>query len=115
MDFNESIGKYTCESNNLIFAWDEDPTEDMSETIEKLTKNYYSHIDEIVQFMMPDLKMCYGDVDPNTVKEKLGKPIIDYDNGTVTYLEQSFDSEHIFEFEFLDDAFEELQYFSIDG
>lgn len=115
MDFNESIGKYTCEADDLIFAWDEEPTEDMSETIEKLSKNYYSHLDEIVQFMMPDLKMCYGDVDPNAIKEKLGKPIIDYDNGTVTYLEQSFDNEHIFEFEFLDDAFEELQYFSIDG
>lgn len=41
--------------------------------------------------------------------------MIDYDNGTVTYLEQSFDGDHIFEFEFLGDEFEDLQYFSIDG
>lgn len=57
----------------------------------------------------------YGDVDIETVKDKLGKPIIDYENGRVTYVEQSFDDIHVFEFEFLDDAFEKLQYFSIDG
>ena len=49
------------------------------------------------------------------VKRNLGRPIVDYDNGKVTYCEQSFDDCHIFEFEFMDDAFEKLQYFSIDG
>lgn len=34
---------------------------------------------------------------------------------TVTYLEQSFDSDHIFEFEFMDDGLNELGNFSIDG
>ena len=49
------------------------------------------------------------------IKEKLGKPVIDYDNGQVNYFEQSFDDMHIFTFEFLDDEFRDLQYFSIDG
>ena len=65
--------------------------------------------------MMPDLIEVYGDVDTETVKEKLGKPVIDYDNGTIKYLERTFDDIHIFEFEFLDDAFEDIKYFSIDG
>ena len=50
-----------------------------------------------------------------TVKEKLGKPTIDYENGRVDYCEQTFDDFHIFSFEFYDDNFEDLQYFSIDG
>ena len=49
------------------------------------------------------------------VKEKLGRPTIDFDNGRVDYCDQSFDDMHIFSFEFLDDEFKELQYFSIDG
>lgn len=57
----------------------------------------------------------YSHVDAGIVKGKLGKPVIHYDNGIVKYLEQTFDDIHIFEFEFLDDAFEDIQYFSIDG
>ena len=56
-----------------------------------------------------------GQVTVEDVKRNLGRPIVDYDNGKVTYCEQSFDDCHIFEFEFMDDAFEKLQYFSIDG
>lgn len=65
--------------------------------------------------MLPNLKELYGELDEKSVKEKLGKPIIDYDNGVVKYLEQSFDNIHIFSFEFLDDEFKDIQYFSIDG
>ena len=115
MDLNKKLGQFTCENKGLIFVWDYEPEEDISDVICMLTENYYSHLDEIVQFMLPDLKQVYGDIDVEAVKEKLGKPIIDYDNGRVSYLEQRFDSIHIFDFEFLDDAFEQLQYFSIDG
>lgn len=115
MDFNESLGQFVCEKDGLIFAWDEEPGEDVKDVINMLTENYHSHVDQIAEFMLPDLQQMYGDIDIETVKEKLGKPVIDYDNGRVSYLEQSFDAMHIFEFEFLDDAFEELQYFSIDG
>ena len=115
MYFNDELGQFVCENNGLIFAWDEEPNEDISNIINRLTDNYYSHIDEIAQFMLLDLKQMYGEVDVEVVKEMLGKPIIDYDNGRVSYLEQRFDSMHIFEFEFLDDAVEELQYFSVNG
>ena len=115
MDFNDKLGQYLCENNGLFFAWDEEPEDDITGVINMLTENYYSHLDEIVQFMLPDIKLIYGDVDVDTVKKKLGKPIIDYDNGRVTYYEQEFDGMHIFEFEFFDDSFEELQNFSIDG
>ncbi|MBQ8983460.1 MAG: hypothetical protein IJ079_07700 [Lachnospiraceae bacterium] len=115
MMFDDDSGRFTCENDGLLFVWDEKPNENVSDLVNMLTKNYYSHIDDIVQFMIADLQQMYGEVDAEIIKEKLGKPIIDYDNGIVTYLEQSFDNVHIFEFGFLDDAFEELQYFSVDG
>ena len=115
MEFDEEFGQFRCENNELIFVWDEEPDEDVIDVMERLTENYYLHLNEIVCFMLTDLQQLYGDLDVETVKNKLGKPIIDYDNGRVTYVEQSFDATHIFEFEILDDAFEKLQYFSIDG
>ena len=115
MDYNDNLGQYIYEYNSLVFAWDEEPDKDMSNVVKMLADNYYSHLDDIVRFMLPDLEQVYGVTDFDTIKSKLGKPIIDYDNGRVTYVEQGFDSFHIFEFEFLDDAFEDLQYFSIDG
>lgn len=69
-------------------------------------------MDFIVDFMMPDLQEVYGDIDVEMVKENLGKPTIDIDNGRVDYCEQSFDDIHIFSFEFLDDAFKDLHIFN---
>ena len=115
MEFDRNLGQYKCENNGLIFVWDEEPDGEVSDVVDMLTENYYLHLNDIVSFMLPDLQQVYGVVDIETIKEKLGKPIIDYDNGKVTYAEQSFDPMHIFLFEFLDDAFEQLQYFSIDG
>lgn len=115
MEFNEDLGQYVYEVNGIIFAWDEEPEEDYEELAKTLSDNYYSHLDSIIELMMPDLQEVYENVSDKDVKEKLGRPIIDYDNGQVTYIEQTFDDIHIFTFEFLDDEFEELQFFSIDG
>ena len=114
MEYNEDFERYVDEYKDLLFAWD-DPDEDRSDDERRLAEEYYSHLDDIVGFMLPDLRVIYGDVTVEEVKDKLGRPLIDYDNGTVSYYEQSFDGDHIFEFEFLDDEFSDLQYFSIDG
>lgn len=113
--FDEDLGQFKYENDGLIFVWDEKPDEDVSDVVDMLTKNYHKNLNDIVSFMINDLQQLYGDLDVETIKEKIGKPIIDYDNGIVSYVEQEFDDIHIFEFEFLDDSFEELQYFSIDG
>ena len=115
MEFREDIGQYVFEYEGLIFAWDEEPEEDIQDTVKTLANNYFKHLDGIIDFMLPDIKKIYGQVTVEDVKRNLGRPIVDYDNGKVTYCEQSFDNCHIFEFEFMDDAFEKLQYFSIDG
>lgn len=109
--WDDDLGKFVYEYNGLAFVWDED----IQDVVKMLADNYFSHLDAIIDFMMPDIVEMYGDVSAEDVKNHLGKPIIDYNNGQVTYVEQSFDDIHIFTFEFLDDAFEDLQYFSIDG
>lgn len=115
MEFRNDLGQYVYEYEELIFAWDKEPEEDIQDTIQALADNYFKNLDAIIDFMLSDIKEIYGEITVEEVKKKLGKPVIDYNNGKVTYYEQSFDDFHIFEFEFMDDAFEDLQYFSIDG
>lgn len=100
---------------NIIFLSEDEPDNDYIENLNVIAENYHNHLDKIIAFMIPDLIEMYNHVDAETVKGKLGKPVIDYNNGIVKYLEQTFDDIHIFEFEFLDDAFGDIQYFSIDG
>lgn len=99
----------------IIFSFDEQPNDDYESEITKYTIAYKNQLSSIIEFMMPDIVEMYGEVSKDEVLQKLGKPIIDYMNGTVTYCEQLFDDTHIFTFEFLDDEFNDLQYFSIDG
>ena len=98
-----------------IFAWNEEPEKGYMEQVKTLSQKYNSRFNAIIAFMMPDIINVFGEFSPDEIKEKLGKPVIDYNNGQVNYLEQSFDDTHIFTFEFLDDEFMDLQYFSIDG
>ena len=72
-------------------------------------------VNRIINFMLTDLKERYGEVSEEDVKNKLGKPIIDYNQGTVSYCEQIFDDWYLFEFKFLDDQFEKLKCFSVNG
>lgn len=115
MTFDESVQQYVFENDGLIFAWDEEPEDDYQEKVQILTKNYYKNLDHIVSFMLPDIEEMFGETSTEEVKINIGKPIIEYNIGTVSYCEQTFDDCHIFTFEFSDDEFEDLAYFSVDG
>ena len=115
VEFNEDLGQFVFEYNGLTFAWDEEPEEGYMEEVKAISENYIGHLSSIVEFVMPDITEIWGDFSLDEVKEKLGRPVIDYDRGQVYYLEQTFDDVHIFTLEFSDDEFEDLQYFSIDG
>lgn len=115
MNFDESLEMYVCEIEGVIFAFEEEQTGDYEENLKSIAEKYWNKIDTIVDFMLSDLQDMYGDVDADDVKENLGKPIIDLDRGQVDYCEQTFDDIHIFSFEFVDNDFDELQYFAIDG
>ena len=115
MKFDDDLGMYTEEMDGIVFVFEDEPEEGFENQIKLIANSYWCNLDHIVEFMISDLEEVYGLVDDEIVKQKLGRPFVDYDNGRVDYLEQSFDSVHIFTFEFLDDEFKDLQYFSIDG
>lgn len=115
MEFSEELGQYIFEYNGLIFAWNEEPEKGGMERAKTLAQTYNSRLDAIIAFMTPDIVNVFGPFSPDEIKARLGKPVIDCSNGQVSYLEQSFDDMHIFTFEFLDDEFMDLEYFSIDG
>lgn len=113
--FNEEMDMFVCEYKGLMFSIDHEPDEKACNKVRILAENYISHLNEIVKFMLPDLKEIFGNVTAKTAAGKLGKPVIEFMNGRVVYLEQTFDGDHIFEFEFMGDDFEDLENFSIDG
>ena len=115
MEFDESLQQYIYQYEDLIFSWDEEPKEQYINKVKALAKNYKDNLDRIIDFILPDLREMYGDVSKEDVKNNLGQAIIDYNQGTVTYCEQSFDDCHIFTFEFSNNTFEKLEHFSIDG
>lgn len=95
MRFDENLGQFVYEYEGIVFAWDEEPGKDFP--------------------VAPDLKEMYGITDPGEIKRKLGKPVIDLTMGEINYLEHTFDYEHIFTLEYLDDEFKQLSHFSVDG
>ncbi len=115
MHYDEQLQSYIIEIKNILFVSEDEQDSSYIAKLEIIAENYHRGLEGIIAFMLPDLTEMYGDIDAETVREKLGRPVIDYDNGTVRYFEQSFDDTHIFEFEFLDDIFQDIQYFSIDG
>ncbi len=115
MEFNEDLEQFIFEHNGLIFAWDDEPEKGYMEQVKTISEKYYVNLNLIVEFMVPDITKVFGKFRLDEIKEKLGKPVIDCDNGQVNYLEQSFDDTHIITFEFLDDEFKHLHNFSIDG
>jgi len=115
MDFDESLQQYIYQYEDLIFSWDEKAEGEYINIVKVLSKNYKDNFDKIIDFMMPDLREMYGDISREDVKNNLGKPIIDYNRGTVSYCDQTFDDWHIFEFEISDGKFERLEHFSVNG
>lgn len=113
--FNDKLGTYTLVIDGILFSWEEEPTGDYESKAKVIAANYKNSLSKIIEFMYADIQEIYGNFELEEIKEKLGKPIIDIDNGQVTYCEQTFDDIHIFSFEFLDDEFYEIQYFTIDG
>ncbi len=114
MTFDEDLQQYTVEYKGILFAWDEEP-EQYEELIEKLAKEYWNKIDSIARYISADLEQMYGAHSIEQIKEKLGMPTIDPDNGEINWLDHTFDGIHIFTLEYLDDEFDDLSYFMVNG
>ena len=112
--FDDDLQQYVCEYKGILFSWDDEPAE-YEEQIEKLAEVYWNKLDSIARYISADLEEMYGAHSIEQIKEKLGQPNIDPDRGEINYLEHTFDEEHIFTLEYMDDDLEELSYFIVNG
>lgn len=53
MRFDENLRQFVYEYEGIIFAWDEKPEKDFSDTVKKLAANYYERLDDIVRHIAP--------------------------------------------------------------
>ena len=60
MEFRKDLGQYVYEYEGLIFAWDEEPEEDIQNTVALLADNYFKNLDVIIDFILSDIKEIYG-------------------------------------------------------
>ena len=114
MTFDEDLQQYSVEYNGILFTWDEEPKE-YEDLIEKLSKEFWDKIDSIVRYISAELEEMYGSHSIEQIKEKLGMPNIDPDRSEINWLEHTFDDVHIFTLQYLDDDFEGLSYFIVNG
>ena len=114
MTFDEDLKQYSVEHNGILFTWDEEPKE-YEDLIEKLSKEYWNKIDSIARYISAELEEMYGAHSIEQIKEKLGIPNIDLDRSEINWLEHTFDDVHIFTLQYLDDEFENLSYFIVNG
>ena len=115
MGFNDDIGAYTLEFDDVIICWEEEPENDYEEYANDVRNAYNRNIKHIAEAIFDEIKDMFDIKDVDEVISKLGKPQIDPDNGQVVYCESSFDDSHIITLEYLDDEFNEIEYVSVDG
>ncbi len=119
--YDEYNNEYTAKIGEIDFCIDHEPSDiEESYTIE-LSKAYDEKIMKIMNFILTNEDFEYAFEQDNMTEEELieslGTPIIQIINeneGTLTYWNQSLDDEHIILFEFIG-KFDELLNLSIDG
>lgn len=114
IEYNEEYGAYTIEFDDVVICWQDEP-DDGSQIAEDVRNAYNHNIRHIAETIYDEIKDMFDVKDVDEVISKLGKPMIDPDNGQVTYCNSSFDTIHVISFEYLDDAFNDIQYVSVDG
>ena len=101
------------EINGIEFVCDSIHSDYEKHAVE-LAQAYEKRLPDIVDYLMPDIKEMFGITNPDVIANSLGKPSIDLDRGTLTYLEHTMDSLHIIEMEF-DGIFTAFYNSCIDG
>ena len=104
---------YKAEINGIDFVCEEYIKEfDVYAT--KLANAYERKLSDIIAFMLPEISSFFEISDPEIIRSKLGKPLIDVNRCVITYLEHSLDYMHIIDVEF-DGIFDKFYYTTIDG
>ena len=100
--YDENNDYYKMEINGIEFVCDSIHSDYEKHAVE-LAQAYEKRLPDIMDYLMPDV-----------IANSLGKPSIDLDRGTLTYLEHTMDSLHIIEMEF-DGIFTAFYNSCIDG
>jgi Na_pump_decarbB: sodium ion-translocating decarboxylase, beta subunit len=111
--YDENNDYYKMEINGIEFVCDSIHSDYEKHAVE-LAQAYEKRLPDIVDYLMPDIKEMFGITNPDVIANSLGKPSIDLDRGTLTYLEHTMDSLHIIEMEF-DGIFTAFYNSCIDG
>lgn len=111
--YDKNQKAFVAEINGVRFCCEEIASEYEAHSKE-LADIYAKKLPDIVCFMLDEVCSIYGNVSETQLTQSLGTPLVDLDNNTITYLEQSLDDCHIFELEF-GGLFEKFYYFTIDG
>ena len=107
-------GEYEAQFNDIRFVC-ETVEDDFEEMAVKIAEVYEDRLEQIAGFMLEEgITDFFGELTEEKIIASLGAPTIDLGRGLVTYLEHTFDQEHIIEFEF-DGILDELFYLNIDG
>ena len=114
-EYNENIGAYVIEYDDVIICWDDDPGEDCKKQADAVRKAYNNNIRNIAQVIYDETGEFFGVTDVEDVIEKLARPQIYPDNGQVVYCEHTLDNEHIITFEYIGDDFSDIGYVAVDG
>lgn len=108
-----SDDEYQLDIAGIIFVC-ESVEEDYELRAKRIALCYKDKLPQIANYMLKDIKQCYGEISCEDLIASLGTPLIDLTRNTLTYLEHKLDSVHILEIEFGGDL-DEFFYFSIDG
>ena len=111
--YDENNDYYKMDINGIEFVCDSIHYDYEKHAVE-LAQAYEKRLPDIVDYLMPDIKEMFGITNPDVIANSLGKPSIDLDRGTLTYLEHTMDSLHIIEMEF-DGIFTAFYNSCIDG
>lgn len=112
-EYDENNDYYKMEIKGIEFVCDSVHSDYEKRAVE-LAQAYERRLPDIVDYLMPDIKEMFGITNPDAIANSLGKPSIDLDRGTLTYLEHTMDSLHIIEMEF-DGDFTSFYNACIDG
>lgn len=105
---------FEYEAENLIFKWNKEP-ENVEEIVKPMIEAYKKNLNHIAEEIFKEVKDIFGVQSVEQVTQKLGRPIIDVENGIVSYCKHTMDDVHIIDVEFSDDNFSEIQFVSING
>jgi len=97
--YDEGDEIYKVEMNGIVFVCEE-YIKEFDKYALKLADAYERKLGDIIAFMLPEISSFFEISDPEIIRSKLGKPMIDVNRCVITYLEHTLDYMHIIDVEF---------------